>query len=80
MQSGVLAVTRPEALAAAVAATTRLVPLITNHVVKAAHSSKPLEYREHCLDEAIRHAEILLNELKLQQTRLGWRSKRGAAA
>lgn len=72
--------TRPEALTAAVAATTRLVPMITNRVVNAAHASKPLSYREHCLDEAIRHAEVLLNELKLQQTRLGWRSTRGDAA
>lgn len=65
--------TRPEALAAAVAATTRLVPMITRHVVTAAHSSKPEGYRAHALDQAIRNAEILLNELKLQQTRLGWK-------
>ena len=72
--------TRPEALTAAVAATTRLAPLITKHVVQAAHSGKPEGYRAHSLDQAIIKAEILLNELKLQQTRLGWRSTRGDAA
>jgi hypothetical protein len=67
-------------LQAAVSVTTRLVPLITNRVVTAAHSSKPQSYRAYCLDEAIRHAEVLLNELKLQQQRLGWPSTRGDAA
>lgn len=70
---------RPEALAAAVAATTRLVPLITKHVVKAAHSGKPEGYRAHCLDQAIIQAEILVNELKLQQTRLGWSKREDVA-
>lgn len=63
---------RPEALRAAVAATTRLTPLITRHVITAAHSSKPEGYRAHSLNQAILQAEILLNELRLQQTRLGW--------
>lgn len=63
---------RPEALRAAVAATTRLQPLITNHVVKAAHAAKPEGYRAHCLNQAIAHAETLLRELKLQRDRLGW--------
>lgn len=63
---------RPEALAAAVAATMRLTPMITRHVITAAHSSKPEGYRAHSLEQAIRHAETLLNELKLQQERLRW--------
>lgn len=67
-------------LTAAVAATTRLVPMITSRVVNAAHSSKPRAYREFCMREAIRHAQVLLNELKLQQERLGWRDREGDAA
>jgi hypothetical protein len=67
-------------LSACVTAATRLTPLITRGVVNAAHSSKPHGDRERFLSAAIRSAKLLLEELTLQQTKLGWRDREGDAA
>lgn len=67
-------------LTACVTAATRLTPLITRGAVNAAHASKPRADRERFLAAAIRHARSLLEELQLQQTRLGWRDREGDAA
>lgn len=68
------------ALSACVTAATRWTPLITRNVVQAAHTSRPIGDRERNLSEAIRCAELLVTELKLQQARLGWRDRTGDAA
>lgn len=58
------------ALSACVTAATKLTPLITRCVVKAAHASSPLAERERFLDAGIDHAQRLVDELKLQKARL----------
>jgi hypothetical protein len=61
-------------------AATNLTPRIVRNVIKAAHSSQPIGERQHRLDEAIRHARALLDELELQRLRLGWRDRGDDAA
>lgn len=68
-------------LSACVTAATRLSPLITRGVINAAHGSRrSLRDRQLALSAAIRSAKLLLEELQLQQTRLGWRDREGDAA
>lgn len=61
------------------AATSRM-PLIIRGIVQAKQASKPLAYRKAELSMAIDHARALLDELMLQQVRLGWRDRKGDAA
>lgn len=67
-------------LSACVTAATRMTPLITRGAVNAAHSSRSLRDRQLALSAAIRTAKLLLEELQLQQTKLGWRDREGDAA
>lgn len=69
-------------LSACVTAATKLTPLITRGCVNAAHSSKPHSDRERSLSAAIRSGSgrLLLDELTLQQARLGWRDRSEDAA
>ncbi len=59
---------------------TNLTPLIVRGCVNAAHTSKPHADRERYLNAAINSATLLLEELKLQRTRLGWRDSGGNGA
>jgi hypothetical protein len=59
-------------LSACVTTATKLTPLIVRGCVNAAHSSKPIDARKRSLNAAISSTVLLLDELKLQQTRLGW--------
>ncbi len=67
-------------LSACVTAVTKLAPMITRCVVKAAHSSLPLTQRERYLDAGIQNAHRLVDELKQQRARLGHRDRDGGAA
>jgi hypothetical protein len=60
-------------LSACVTTATKLTPLIVRGCVNAAHSSKPHAARKRYLNAAINSTTLLLEELKLQQERLGWR-------
>jgi hypothetical protein len=60
-------------LSACVTSATNLTPLIIKGCVAASHSSKPLADRKRYLNAAINSTVLLLEELKLQQQRLGWR-------
>ena len=57
-------------LTACVASVTTLTPLLMNCVVKARHVAGSRAARDAHLDQAIRHAEQLLADLKLQKARL----------
>ena len=67
-------------LSACVTAATRLTPLIVKGCVNAAHSSRPHADRKRALNAAINSTVLLLEELKLQQQRLGWRDREGDVA
>ena len=67
-------------LAVCVAAATGWTPMIVRAIVNAAHSSKPLPWRQHQLDNAIHHARSLLGELETQRIALGWRDREGDVA
>jgi hypothetical protein len=60
-------------LSACVTTATRLAPLIVSGCVKATHSTKPYADRKRYLNAAINSTVLLLEELKLQRERLGWR-------
>jgi hypothetical protein len=69
-----------EKLQACVRAATDCAPLIVRGVVNATHASRPLSWRQHQLNLAIRRARELLDDLVTQQTALGWRDREGDAA
>lgn len=72
--------TEREKLDAALSSATSRTPLIIRGLVQAKQTSKPLPYRKAELAMAVDHARALLDELMLQQVRLGWRDRKGDAA
>lgn len=68
------------ALTACVRATTTITPKITNAVVKAAYTSRPIGERQQQLDEAIRLTVDLLDKLTRQRALMRVRDRSGDAA
>jgi hypothetical protein len=62
-------------LAACVRTATGYTPMIVRSCVRAAHSSKPLLWRRQQLENAIRHARSLLDELTTLKAALDGRHR-----
>lgn len=69
-----------DALDAALTSATSRTPQIIRGIVQAKQTSKPLPYRKSELHMAIDQARALLDELMLQEVRLGWYDRTGDAA
>jgi hypothetical protein len=54
-------------------------PQIARGLIKAREASRPVGYRRHELEIAISQARLVLDELLLCQTRLGWHDRGGTS-
>ena len=68
-----------QSLANALKAVTDRTPLITRVVINAMRQRRPLSWRQRELGIAISQSRALLDELMLQQVKLGWRERGDAA-